>query len=772
MKQSYELRGFVTTLSLGYILGLIPSLLFGKTLRLFASVPLVLLFSCGLVLGALGLLCTILIFFYLATVPRDPLPIYTKTPIGVKRKEKDAVHQAEQHVDIPEQGPSMPHAVTLRGQFQGIIYTVPMSKWKRSECILDWPPVQKPFKPWFAEIDQGTLVLKPTSPAAGHVAQRSKSGSLRPASEIYEMEETLGIPLEGCSIDIVRDGLKGRSDYLRRAPLLVSNDTYLLMDGEHGFYLFAEDPCSKLQWVSSLRYWSVAQGDTNDYSAVQDMYAEYCSMMRKSKPLTPYMAQKRDIGVNGQSPEPLSKRRGRWRPWKKQREFPAIDKTAPQIDPSISRLDSLIDHEWMENKCFGKQKRSNSEASVGAQDHSGPINDHPDVASTSGTSRQGSLQTTPFASPVKQKPQSTEFRDKRGDRIPTSTGEREHWPAHFPKELYTADHFVNDLLLRSCFDFVRNPDFADAIRSRVQLQLDRMHTPDYVQSLTVLDVDVGSSAPSVSNFSSLPSPESNAHMPQIIFDMKYEGNFSITLECKVDIRDAKGWGALDRALDAIEGRPQTPSNAWNGIDAAEIDLLKTVSGFHEDHHPNEVDESTMTPENSRRSLTSFDSFRQGAAQRLRKIADSTAAHISKIPLRVQLTFSSLEGPMCLWIPPPPGDRVFWSFLTPPRLNIAATPQIGDRVFKYAYHASRASQWIEARMKLAFSKNLVFPSGGDFRIPGMLSVDKPIMNREGDNIQVEDTSDSSMDASPASSSSMPSPQMSPSPFFELKLRRKA
>jgi hypothetical protein len=377
-----------------------------------------------------------------------------------------------------------------------------------------------------------------------------------------------------------------------------------------------------------------------------------------------------------------------------------------------------------------------------------------------------------FASPVKQKPQSTEFRDKRGDRIPTSTGEREHWPAHFPKELYTADHFVNDLLLRSCFDFVRNPDFADAIRSRVQLQLDRMHTPDYVQSLTVLDVDVGSSAPSVSNFSSLPSPESNAHMPQIIFDMKYEGNFSITLECKVDIRDAKGWGALDRALDAIEGRPQTPSNAWNGIDAAEIDLLKTVSGFHEDHHPNEVDESTMTPENSRRSLTSFDSFRQGAAQRLRKIADSTAAHISKIPLRVQLTFSSLEGPMCVWIPPPPGDRVFWSFLTPPRLNIAATPQIGDRVFKYAYHASRASQWIEARMKLAFSKNLVFPSGGDFRIPGMLSVDKPIMNREGDNIQVEDTSDSSMDASPASSSSMPSPQMSPSPFFELKLRRKA
>lgn len=84
------------------------------------------------------------------------------------------------------------------------------------------------------------------------------------------------------------------------------------------------------------------------------------------------------------------------------------------------------------------------------------------------------------------------------------------------------------------------------------------------------------------------------------------------------------------------------------------------------------------------------------------------------------------------MPPPPGDRLFWSFLSPPKLRIEAKPQIGDRVFKYAYHASRASAWIEARMKLAFSKNLVFPSGGDFPIPGLIGVDdvqSPSTNRE-------------------------------------------
>jgi hypothetical protein len=96
----------------------------------------------------------------------------------------------------------------------------------------------------------------------------------------------------------------------------------------------------------------------------------------------------------------------------------------------------------------------------------------------------------------------------------------------------------------------------------------------------------------------------------------------------------------------------------------------------------------------------------------------------RAPLRVALTFSELEGTMCVWVPPPPGDRLFWSFLAPPRLSLKARPQLGGRFLKYAYHASRASAWIQARMELAFQKNIVFPGGGDFPLPLLLGLDHP------------------------------------------------
>jgi hypothetical protein len=125
-------------------------------------------------------------------------------------------------------------------------------------------------------------------------------------------------------------------------------------------------------------------------------------------------------------------------------------------------------------------------------------------------------------------------------------------------------------------------------------------------------------------------------MPQLIFDMKYQGSFSITIECKVDIRDARGWGTLDKAFDAIEGKKeQKPENMeesyWNNNGPEEIDLLRNVSGIHQNAPSSieEEDDASTTPKTSRSPLTSFDSFRQGAAQRLRQFADSTAAHISK-----------------------------------------------------------------------------------------------------------------------------------------------
>lgn len=46
-----------------------------------------------------------------------------------------------------------------------------------------------------------------------------------------------------------------------------------------------------------------------------------------------------------------------------------------------------------------------------------------------------------------------------------------------------------------------------------------------------------------------------------------------------------------------------------------------------------------------------------------------------IPLRLSVTVSTLEGTMVAWVPPPPGNRLFYSFVAPPRLELSAKPEV-------------------------------------------------------------------------------------------------
>ena len=40
-----------------------------------------------------------------------------------------------------------------------------------------------------------------------------------------------------------------------------------------------------------------------------------------------------------------------------------------------------------------------------------------------------------------------------------------------------------------------------------------------------------------------------------------------------------------------------------------------------------------------------------------------------------MTVSTLEGTMVAWVPPPPGNRLFYSFVAPPRLELSAKPEV-------------------------------------------------------------------------------------------------
>jgi len=218
-----------------------------------------------------------------------------------------------------------PHAFCKQGQLSGVVYTVALSKFAPTDTIADWPPAtsgpQAFAKKWRASVSQGTLVLTPLvePPAAtGPQAKRQGAGkqagagptSVPPASAAsasqLAMSSTaeagepadasqatlsaeqqqdqqqqhpggepataaaaapaakVGIPLEGCRVEVVAGGLKGRSRWIRRAPLLVTHPRWNLLDGERGFYILAGAPLRPMKLcagtrpllLTSIRKWS------------------------------------------------------------------------------------------------------------------------------------------------------------------------------------------------------------------------------------------------------------------------------------------------------------------------------------------------------------------------------------------------------------------------------------------------------------------------------------------------------------------------------------
>lgn len=729
------------------MLGIVPNLFLGHKVVVMPSLTVVLMLGIGI--GVIGSICAIVVLFFMLSHPN---PKYVQFESQKRRfvTSTGSSDGNEGGKDISNQGPTMPHALAEKGRYRGVVFTVPMSKWKRKDCIIDWPPLMDPLIPWFAEIDDGTLVLHPIHPAGRNTeaveSSQSSEASLSTLKKTISEKkismptEKLGIPLEGCIVEIVRDGLLGRSDMIRRAPILLCHPEWLLMEGEHGFYMFADDPASKMQWVTALRWWG---SHDNVSKNVHDMYSDYCGDLSYRNPITPYLSQRSsDVPIETIPSEPVVMSRSRSTRWRRWRKSSAKMKNN-QPDDNVSDLGNLIEEQWMHKGILRRSRRNDPEKNdLGDAEIPGCSND--DVQQSDNVHGEHSLPRTPQMSPCKNDPNKNYNISNVQDLDEKAFKERAavySLPNGWPKELPTLlpfDYFLNDFLARGCFDLVRNPNFISVVKSKIQAQLGRMHSPDYVQSLEVIEVVAGSTSPSVANLSALPSPTNSHIMPQLVFDMQYEGDFTVTIECKVDIRDARGWGTLDKAFDLLEGkrRPQKPNLFKNDQvnpkatskefilpeSQEEVELLREACGIHDTDKNSDEGVEEMQPQNS--SIMTLDSLRHSAAQTLRRIADSTALHISKIPLRVSLTFSLIEGQMCAWIPPPPGDRLFWAFLTPPNLKIKARPQVSGRFVKYAYHASRASQWIEARMKLAFTKNLVFPSGGDFPMPLLLSIDSP------------------------------------------------
>ncbi|PSC67060.1 testis-expressed sequence 2 -like, partial [Micractinium conductrix] len=687
----------------------------------------------GVLLGLAGAGGALALAFYQVTHQRPGAPAATRAaqlqPSGRARRRGAAA--AAHAATLP--GPAPPHAISLRGEFSGIVYTAPASAWRREDTPGNWPPTcepSHPFRAWEATVSQGTLVLRPLLPppgakppspprgTGGGGAQQDKlpagggsstaaeappgadqaATAAAPAAEPAPAPAKVGIPLEGCTVELVVEGLNGRSEWIRRAPLLVAHPQWNLLEGEPAFYLWADDPASKQQWLHALGWWCQ---DSERLAAIDAMYAAYCQSMRDRSLLEypEHVPQLEGGGepaggaageaaqVAGGGGQPAGARRG-WKGWgnrvqtmrrKMQRgrsgagDFPGVDgelAAGGSVPPSPDKRGSLA------------LRASPAKPSL------------LDAAATS--AEMSSLDSIIEARWMQSRKIQASMRSPQGGLL---------------------DYVVNAFVARLAFDLLRRPDFTEYLRARIQRQLGRMQRPEYIQ------------------------PEA-AIWPQVMFDMRYQGAFTVTIEMKVDFREA-GMGRLDQALTRLaQGKPRGSSGGGGPPHAASAPSMSTAarSALEEAMYGEEggEEEAPGSPQSSaassaggggergggRKPRGMLGGFRQSAANKLRQLAENTAMTISRIPLRLSLTFTALEGRMVAWIPPPPGNRLFYSFVAPPHLELSARPELAGRLLKYSYHIARVSNWVEQRMRAALTKTVVFPGGGDLLLPMLLSLDHP------------------------------------------------
>ncbi|KAL4449510.1 hypothetical protein ABPG77_007154 [Micractinium sp. CCAP 211/92] len=894
---------------------LFPSGMLASVLTLLAGVLL------GLAVAAGGLAAA---FFQLTKPGRAST---TSRPLQPAARGRQSSGHSGAGATSP--GATLPHAIALRGTLSGVVYTAPASVWRRTDTLGNWPPScdpSQPFRAWEASLAQGTLVLRPIvpppgakPPSPGRSSAAKQQGTAEVASSAGGTNDgaarteaataagtaapgpgsaatpapaltKVGIPLEGCTVELVTDGLQGRSNWIRRAPLLIRHPKWNLLEGEPAFFLWADDPAAKQQWLHALGWWCQ---DGERLAAIDAMYTAYCQAMRDRSCLeyaeqappaddgqassaaeasTPGLAlavaaavqPQRKAGWKGWGSSKVQSMRRRMQERRGRGATGVDDAAAPDGEPlagleagtaasaaaaaaaaprsragsalpsaaaspakpplaaaELQSLDSIMEAKWMQSRkiqvppavteAVVRSRHTSRPSSHASSPTAMPRISHSSAGaelpgwpgtlggSAGGGSALGSMPSDGLGTPVQGgspvaaggaspfrlssaaaaaglppgsplvaagvalRTHSRQSEVGRGEEAggaagagPASAAEgvADPLPEGLPP-LLSPDYAVNAFVTRLAFDLLRRPDFQEYVRSRVQRQLSRLQRPDFITALEVVAVDPGGAAPTLRNIRALPQPEASI-WPQVLFDMRYQGAFTVTIELKVDIRDAAAWGRLDQALTRLaEGKKRPGSGGGGGSlehpppHAASAPSLGGVEVLGEEEAEGEGFEDPASPDSSasgsaaaaagdgpageqprhgaggkgpRRGM--LNGLRLYSARKLRQLAENTAQHISRIPLRLSLTFSLLEGTMCAWVPPPPGNRAFYSFVAPPRLELTARPELAGRLLKYSYHVARVSHWIEQRMRAAITRNMVFPGGGDLVLLPLMALDHP------------------------------------------------
>ncbi|NWX13549.1 TEX2 protein, partial [Aegotheles bennettii] len=285
--------------------------------------------------------------------------------------------------------------------------------------------------------------------------------------------------------------------------------------------------------------------------------------------------------------------------------------------------------------------------------------------------------------------------------------------------------WMNALVGRIFWDFLRERYWAEQVSSKIQKKLSKIKLPYFMNELTLTELDMGTSIPSILSAS---NPTINDRGLWVDMEVTYSGSLQMTLETKMNLCK------LGKESTAEESSPAEASREGARprlILLADSDAESSSAGSSD-----EEDIATMEPVGERvpppgaEGHVSSNSTSRKILRFVDKIAKSKyfqkatenefikkkIEEVSNTPLLLTVEVQELAGTLAVNIPPPPTDRVWYSFRVPPQLELKVRPKLGEREVTFLH----VIEWIEKKLQHEFQKILVMPNMDDLIIPIMHS----------------------------------------------------
>ncbi|XP_066496895.1 testis-expressed protein 2-like [Tiliqua scincoides] len=293
-------------------------------------------------------------------------------------------------------------------------------------------------------------------------------------------------------------------------------------------------------------------------------------------------------------------------------------------------------------------------------------------------------------------------------------------------ESHTA--WANAVLGRMFWDFLREKYWADQVSNKIQKKLGRIKLPYFMNELTLTELDMGTSIPHILSAS---GPRVDHRGLWVDMEVTYNGALQMTLETKMNLcklgKEALGEEGrkADNGGEGLKPRlvlladSDAESSSAGSSDEEDLPAVEPSGAPGERNTPPGAEGHVVSNSTGRKILRFVDKiakskYFQKATEN--EFIKKKIEEVSNTPLLLTVEVQELTGTLTVNIPPPPTDRVWYSFQTPPQLDLKVHPKLGEREVTFIH----VTEWIEKKLQHEFQKILVMPNMDDLILPLMHS----------------------------------------------------